>query len=166
MARSDAIVLGAGIVGVSTALHLVKRGLTVTLIDRSEPGRGTSYGNAGIIEGNTLFPAAFPASLKSLIRIALKWAPEANYHASFSRPRHAVAAGVSSQFGARAPRRHHAGDAATVLPRTRRARGADGRGAGAPVLAPYRLAQGLSQRPQLRRKLRANAHSRRNSACR
>src|SRR5258708_16294822 len=83
MARTDAIVLGAGIVGVSVALHLVKRGLAVTLIDRSEPGRGTSYGNAGIIEGNPLFPAAFPASLKSLIRIALKWAPEANYHASF-----------------------------------------------------------------------------------
>src|SRR5258706_415 len=40
MARSDAIVLGAGIVGVSVALHLVKRGLAVTLIDRSEPGRG------------------------------------------------------------------------------------------------------------------------------
>src|SRR5215467_8165978 len=38
---------------------------------------------AGIIEANTLFPAAFPASLKALIRIALKWAPEANYHASF-----------------------------------------------------------------------------------
>jgi D-amino-acid dehydrogenase len=83
MARTDAIVLGAGIVGVSVALHLVKRGLAVTLIDRGEPGRGTSYGNAGIIEGNTLFPAAFPASLKSLIRIALKRAPEANYHASF-----------------------------------------------------------------------------------
>src|SRR5258708_23525785 len=83
MARTDAIVLGAGIVGVSVALHLVKRGLAVTLIDRGEPGRGTSYGNAGIIEGNTLFPAAFPASLKSLVRIALKSAPEANYHASF-----------------------------------------------------------------------------------
>src|SRR5258708_32690004 len=83
MARPDAIVLGAGSVGVSVALHLVKRGLAVTLIDRSEPGRGTSYGNAGIIEGNTLFPAAFPGSLKSLMRIALKWAPEANYHASF-----------------------------------------------------------------------------------
>src|SRR5262252_2289190 len=38
---------------------------------------------AGIVEANTLFPAAFPASLKSLIRIALKRAPEANYHASF-----------------------------------------------------------------------------------
>ncbi len=83
MARTDAIVLGAGIVGVSVALHLVKRGLAVTLIDRGEPGRGTSYGNAGIIEANTLFPAAFPASVKSLLRIAIKWAPEANYHASF-----------------------------------------------------------------------------------
>jgi D-lysine oxidase len=83
MARTDAIVLGAGIVGVSVALHLVKRGLAVTLVDRGEPGRGTSYGNAGIIEANTLFPVAFPSSLASLIRIALKRAPEANYHASF-----------------------------------------------------------------------------------
>jgi D-lysine oxidase len=83
MARTDAIVLGAGIVGVSVALHLVKRGLAVALIDRGEPGHGTSYGNAGIIEANTLFPAAFPTSLKSLLRIALKLAPEANYHAHF-----------------------------------------------------------------------------------
>ena len=83
MARTDAIVLGAGIVGVSVALHLVKRGLAVALVDRGEPGQGTSYGNAGIIEANTLFPAAFPLSLKSLIRIALKRAPEANYHAGF-----------------------------------------------------------------------------------
>ncbi|MGZ6009089.1 MAG: FAD-dependent oxidoreductase, partial [Rhizomicrobium sp.] len=42
MARSDIIVLGAGIVGTSIALHLVKRGLAVTLIDRGEPGEGTS----------------------------------------------------------------------------------------------------------------------------
>ena len=64
--------LGAGIVGTSIALHLVKRGLAVTLIDRGEPGEGTSYGNAGIIEGNTGFPAAFPASLTELARIALE----------------------------------------------------------------------------------------------
>ena len=83
MARTDAIVLGAGVVGVWVALHLLKRGLAVTLIDRGEPGRGTSYGNAGIIEANTLFPVAFPANLKSLIRIAFKQAPEANYHVSF-----------------------------------------------------------------------------------
>ena len=83
MARTDVIVLGAGIVGVSVALHLVKRGLGVTLIDRSEPGHGTSYGNAGIIEANTLFPAAFPSSFTSLLRIGLKRAPEADYHVAF-----------------------------------------------------------------------------------
>jgi D-amino-acid dehydrogenase len=83
MARTDAIVLGAGIVGVSVALHLVKRGLAVTLVDRGEPGQGTSYGNAGIIESNTLFPATFPSSLASVLRIGLKRAPEANYHLSF-----------------------------------------------------------------------------------
>ncbi|MBV9970741.1 MAG: FAD-binding oxidoreductase [Xanthobacteraceae bacterium] len=83
MARTDAIVLGAGIVGVSVALHLAKRGLAVALLDRGEPGQGTSYGNAGIIEANTLFPATFPPSLRALIRIALKRAPEADYHVRF-----------------------------------------------------------------------------------
>ena len=83
MARTDALVLGAGIVGVCVALHLAKRGLSVALIERGEPGRGTSYGNAGIIEGNTLFPASFPARLGALGRIALKRASEANYHAAF-----------------------------------------------------------------------------------
>ena len=56
MARIDTIVLGAGIVGTSVALHLVKRGLSVALIDRSGAGEGTSYGNTGIIEGDTDFP--------------------------------------------------------------------------------------------------------------
>jgi D-amino-acid dehydrogenase len=80
MARTDAIVLGAGIVGTSIALQLAKRGLGVALVDRRAPGEETSYGNAGIIEGNTVFPPAFPASLSGLLRIALKRAPEASYH--------------------------------------------------------------------------------------
>lgn len=40
------IVLGAGIVGASTALHLQRRGRQVSLIDRREPGREASSGNA------------------------------------------------------------------------------------------------------------------------
>ena len=47
------------------------------------PGEETSYGNAGVIEGNTLFPHAFPSGFGALLRIALKQAPEANYHLSF-----------------------------------------------------------------------------------
>jgi len=77
------MVLGAGIVGTSIALHLAKRGLAVALVDRGGVGEGTSYGNTGIIEGNTIFPQVFPSSWKTLLRVALKRAPEANYHLSF-----------------------------------------------------------------------------------
>jgi NADPH-dependent 2,4-dienoyl-CoA reductase/sulfur reductase-like enzyme len=56
MARTDAIVLGAGIVGTSIALQLARRGLGVALVDRRAPGEETSYGNAGIIEGKSVCP--------------------------------------------------------------------------------------------------------------
>jgi len=83
VARTDAMVLGAGIVGTSIALHLAKRGLSVALVDRAGVGEQTSYGNAGIIEGNTIFPPAFPSDFGSFMRIAFKRASEANYHLSF-----------------------------------------------------------------------------------
>lgn len=80
MARLDAIVLGAGIVGTSIALHLVKRGMSVALIDRGAPGRGTSYGTTGVIETGAPLPLPFPRSFSVLMRLAFKRAPEANYH--------------------------------------------------------------------------------------
>src|SRR6188474_2403259 len=80
MARTDAIVLGAGIVGTSVALHLAKKGLAVALVDKRGPGEETSYGNTGVIVGASVFPTAFPRSLSKLIQVALKRAPEANYH--------------------------------------------------------------------------------------
>lgn len=83
MARTDAIVLGAGIVGTSIALHLAKRGLSVALVDRRGVGRETSYGNSGVIEGSTILPPAFPSDLGALMRVAFKRASEANYHFSF-----------------------------------------------------------------------------------
>ena len=83
MAQVNAVVLGAGIVGTSVALHLVKRGLAVALIDRRAPGEETSFGNAGVIEGSTLLPPAFPSDFSALLRIALKRSPEANYHLGF-----------------------------------------------------------------------------------
>ncbi len=83
MARTDAVVLGAGIVGTSIALHLAKRGLSVALVDKGAPGEGTSYGNAGVIEANTLLPHPFPTAFGALMKVALKRATEANYHLSF-----------------------------------------------------------------------------------
>ena len=114
MARTDVIVLGAGIVGVSVALHLVRRGLTVALVDRGEVGAGTSYGNAGVVEGNALFPPSFPTRLETLLRIAFKRAPEVNYHAS-CLPR--VVPWLMAFWRNSTPQRpyrHRAGDAAVV----------------------------------------------------
>ncbi len=102
MARTDIIVLGAGIVGTCAALHLAKRGLAVALVDRGGAGEATSYGNAGIIEGNTIFPAAFPSDWDTLLRIALKRSPIANYHLTFL-PR--VAPWLASFYAASQPAR-------------------------------------------------------------
>jgi D-amino-acid dehydrogenase len=45
--KVDVLILGAGIVGLATAVELQKAGRQVTVIDRGEPGFGCSYGNAG-----------------------------------------------------------------------------------------------------------------------
>ncbi|MFX1767611.1 FAD-dependent oxidoreductase [Paraburkholderia sp. A1RI-2L] len=65
----DAIVLGAGIVGVSVALHLQARGVRVTLVDRREPGEETSFGNAGLIEASSVVPYGFPRDWRMLLRL-------------------------------------------------------------------------------------------------
>ncbi|SHJ94834.1 NAD(P)/FAD-dependent oxidoreductase [Halomonas caseinilytica] len=68
MAR-DIIVLGAGMVGVSVAWHLARRGHGVTLVDRREPGRETSFGNAGLIQREAVRPYPFPRDLAILARV-------------------------------------------------------------------------------------------------
>ena len=62
--RKDVIVLGAGIVGVSVAVHLQQRGRSVLLVDRRGPGEETSYGNAGLIQREGVYPVWFPARFR------------------------------------------------------------------------------------------------------
>jgi D-amino-acid dehydrogenase len=75
----DVIVLGAGMVGVSSALSARERGMSVILIDRREPGSETSYGNAGIISSGSIFPLNTPALFEALPKYlsnhhpALRW---------------------------------------------------------------------------------------------
>ena len=54
------VVVGAGMVGVCTALWLQESGHEVTLIDRGAPGRATSYGNAGIFATYSCIPINSP----------------------------------------------------------------------------------------------------------
>ena len=53
-------------VGVSCALSLQKRGFAVTLIDRREPGRETSYGNAGVLARSSIVPLNNPGLFSKL----------------------------------------------------------------------------------------------------
>ena len=80
MAKRDVLVLGAGMVGVSAALHLTKRGLSVTLVDRRGAGEETSYGNAGLIEASRMMPIGFPRRFRDLIRYGFGFTPHANFH--------------------------------------------------------------------------------------
>jgi len=59
-------IIGAGIVGICTALSLRERGFAVRLIDRASPGQETSYGNAGVISPWSIIPQAMPGIWRTL----------------------------------------------------------------------------------------------------
>lgn len=75
------VVVGAGIVGIATALQLRLAGCAVTLVDRGEPAMETSYGNAGAFAVSDVIPLAEPGVLRKvpgwmldpLGPLALRW---------------------------------------------------------------------------------------------
>lgn len=74
------MVLGAGMVGVSVALHLQRRGFDVVLLDRNGPGEGATFGNGGLIQREAVHPHPFPRSFAELRRIARNRAVDVAYH--------------------------------------------------------------------------------------
>ena len=76
-----ATIIGAGIVGICTAISLLEKGFDVLLIDRNEPAEGASHGNAGVVSPWTCVPQSMPGVWRSIPKwlfdpegpIALKW---------------------------------------------------------------------------------------------
>ena len=64
--KEPVVILGAGIVGICTALSLLERGVPVTLIDRGDPGQETSMGNAGVVSPWSIVPQAMPGIWKTI----------------------------------------------------------------------------------------------------
>lgn len=61
-------VIGAGVIGMCTAVALQKRGIPVCVIDEREPGTGTSFGNAGLVSIDSCIPIAMPGMLRQVPR--------------------------------------------------------------------------------------------------
>lgn len=74
-------VVGAGIVGICTALSLQERGVKVTLIDPNPPADAASYGNAGVISTWSCVPQSMPGLWKNVPKwlldpegpVSLRW---------------------------------------------------------------------------------------------
>lgn len=70
-AGADAVVVGGGIIGLCSALHLQRRGRSVTIVERGEPGCGASGHNAGIFSISNCIPTSTPAVIRSAPRMLL-----------------------------------------------------------------------------------------------
>ncbi|MBB4065887.1 NAD(P)/FAD-dependent oxidoreductase [Gellertiella hungarica] len=68
MEKTDVIVVGAGVVGLSAAISASARGLSVTVVDREGPAAGASAGNAGAFAFTDILPLASPGILRKAPR--------------------------------------------------------------------------------------------------
>jgi len=69
----DAIVVGAGIIGLSLALKLKKQGLRVLVVEKGEPGREASWAAGGMLAD---FPGEMPSRLLDLATASARMYPE------------------------------------------------------------------------------------------
>ena len=78
MKNKKVIVIGAGIVGLSTAYYLHQKGVDVTVIDNTDGNDNCSYGNAGYVSPSHLIPLASPGIISQGLRWMLN--PESPFY--------------------------------------------------------------------------------------
>ncbi len=69
--RHDIVIIGGGVIGMTTAHRLARAGRDVALIEPDEPGMGASYGNAGTIADYATVPLGTPNVLRNLPKLML-----------------------------------------------------------------------------------------------
>ena len=69
--KKHVIIVGAGIVGVSTAIWLQRDGHSVTLVDKLGPAEGASYGNAGLLASSSIVPVTTPGLISKAPKMLL-----------------------------------------------------------------------------------------------
>ncbi|WP_418186809.1 NAD(P)/FAD-dependent oxidoreductase [Aliarcobacter lanthieri] len=78
--KRDIIVIGAGIMGLTTAYELLKAGRKVTIIDESDITNSTSFGNAGLLSAFDKGPLANPGIVFNTLKLMLKGQSPVNIH--------------------------------------------------------------------------------------
>ncbi|MFN3652030.1 MAG: NAD(P)/FAD-dependent oxidoreductase [Armatimonadota bacterium] len=69
--HSDALVVGAGIIGIACAHYLSRAGLRVTVIDQGRVAGGCSHGNCGYICPSHVLPLTEPGAIGTAVRSLL-----------------------------------------------------------------------------------------------
>ncbi|HEX8166754.1 MAG TPA: FAD-dependent oxidoreductase [Beijerinckiaceae bacterium] len=59
-------VVGAGMVGVAAASFLQREGHDVFIVEPGNPGEGTSFGNAGCLNGSSVVPMSMPGTIRNV----------------------------------------------------------------------------------------------------
>lgn len=70
--RSDVLILGGGVIGLASALYLLKTGASVRVLEQGTPGGGSSHGNCGTITPSHAPPLAMPGMIGVALRSMLK----------------------------------------------------------------------------------------------
>ncbi len=71
---TSVIIVGAGVIGLMTAIELQRSGARVTLIDRQQAGRESSWAGGGIL--SPLFPWRYPGPVSRLARLSQRIYPQ------------------------------------------------------------------------------------------
>jgi D-amino-acid dehydrogenase len=79
---TDAVVIGAGVIGLATAIELLQAGRSVRIVDAGRVGGGSSHGNCGTITPSHAAPLAEPGKVARALRWLLT--PDAPFYV---RPR-------------------------------------------------------------------------------
>jgi D-amino-acid dehydrogenase len=70
--RSDVLILGGGVIGLSCALYLLRDGARVRVLEQGTPGCGSSHGNCGTITPSHAASLAMPGMLGVALRSMLR----------------------------------------------------------------------------------------------